>query len=69
MFLLHLVVKWDKFVPLNRQEKGQENRLALTFIFGSLSSEFMVGFLVMEHLHKEENLSLSWFFSNMTKVT
>lgn len=70
MFLLHLVMNWDKSVPLNSQEKGQENRLDLTFVFGSLSSEFMVEFLVVEHLRKEENLScLCFSLTNMTKVT
>lgn len=70
MFLLHLVMNWDKSVPLNSQEKGQENRLDLTFVFGSLSSEFMVEFLVVEHLRKEENLScLCFSLTNVTKVT
>ena len=42
----------------------------LTFIFDSLSSEFMVGFPVVVQLRREENHSLLGFsVTNVTKVT
>jgi len=70
LFLLHLIKNLDKSVPLNRQEKGQEDRVDLTFIFDSRSSEFIVAFPVVEHLHRDENLSLLHFYlTNVTKVS